>query len=321
MKNSLPSLAVLLWIAASASAQGPNPANVPASAPPAPPAAVASEPLGDKLIAQAVANLDAAPSLTAKIRHRIELMGRPLIGTGDYAQQGRGAARAFRLDLQLRTSLSATSIEHVCNGQQLWMFEELDGHEHLTVIDVARLHRGIPKPKVAAPSPMAWLSLGGLPKLLIGLQESFRFGHVVESRLDDLRVWTVEGRWNPARLAQLLPDQAAAINSGGAVDLSQLTPNVPHRVVLHVGADDLFPYRIEYWRSDSGDKETAPSEKLMAVMEWYEVQIGARIDPARFAYQPPEKLIPNDRTKEWLDRLGLSDAPPAEANRRLRTRL
>lgn len=321
MKNSLPSLAVLLFVALVAVARGQNPPPGPGQ--PSPPAAVvASEPLGDKLVAQAVANLEAVPSLSAKIRHRIELLGRPLIGTGDYAQQGRGAGRAFRLDLQLRTSLSTTAIEHVCNGQQLWMFEELDGHQSLALIDVARLQRAIPKAQATPPSPMAWLSLGGLPKLLVGLQEAFHFGDVVESRLDDLRVWTVEGRWNSTRLAQLLPDQAAAINSGGQVDMHQLTPNVPHRVVLHVGADDLFPYRIEYWRAETGeDGESAPRERLMAVMEWYEVQLGARIDPARFTYQPPAKLIPSDRTKEWLDRLGLEDPPPAEANRRLRSRL
>jgi hypothetical protein len=321
MKNSLPSLAALLCVAFGAAALGQNPAPGPAQPAPAT-AATASEPLGDKLVAQAVANLEAIPSLTAKIRHRVDLLGRPLIGTGDYAQQGRGPGRAFRLDLQLRTSLSATSIEHVSNGQQLWMFEELDGHENLALVDVARLQRGIPKLQSQPPSPLVWLSLGGLPKLLVGLQESFRFGHVIESRLDDLRVWTVEGRWNPTRLAQLLPDQTAAINSGGHVDLNQLTPNVPHRVVLHVGADDLFPYRIEYWRTETGDDgKSPPREKLMAVMEWYEVQLGARIDPARFTYQPPAKLNPSDRTKEWLDRLGLEDPPPAEANRRLRSRL
>jgi hypothetical protein len=255
--------------------------------------------------------------MSAKIRHRIDLEGRTLTGTGDYAQQGRGEDRAFHLSLQLRTKLHATSLEHVCDGQQLWLFETIDGQDRLTLVDVARLHRGRLKSQAPPLSPHMWLSLGGLPKLVLSLKDSFQFGDVVQGRLDDLPVWSVEGRWTPARLAQLLPEQAEAINSGAGADLNQLTPNVPHRVVLHLGCDDLFPYRIEYWRTDTGPEgeNLAPVQKLMAEMEWYEVQLGAPIDPARFAYRPPSKLVPVDRTKEWLDRLGREDPPPAEANR------
>ncbi len=58
---------------------------------------------------------------------------------------------------------------------------------------------------------------------------------------------------------------------------------------MHVGYDDLFPYRIEYWRTETDEKGTS-SEKLMLVMEWYEVRIGAPIEAARFAFQPPVKV-------------------------------
>lgn len=274
------------------------------------------------LIEQVLVNLDAVPSMSAKIRHRIDLAGRSLIGTGDYAQQGRGENRAFHLSLQLRTKLYATSIEQVCDGQQLWLFETMDGQDKLTLIDVARLQRSKPKSQAPPPSPHLWLSLGGLPKLVLSLKESFQFGDVVQGRLDDLPVWSVEGRWTPARLAELLPEQAAAIHTGAVADLNQLTPNVPHRVVLHLGCDDLFPYRIEYWRTDTGPEgeNLQPVQTLMAEMEWYEVQLGAPIDPARFAYRPPEKLVPVDKTKEWLDRLGREDPPPAEATRGQRPR-
>ncbi len=266
---------------------------------------------------QVLANLDAVPAMSAKIRHRIDLAGRTLTGTGDYAQQGRGENRAFHLALQLRTKLFTTSIEHVCDGQQLWLFETIDGHDNLALVDIARLQRGRPKSQAPPASPQVWLSLGGLPKLVLSLKESFVFGEVVSGRLDDLPVWSVEGRWTSSRLAQLLPEQAEAIHSGKGADLNQLTPNVPHRVVLHLGSDDLFPYRIEYWRTDTGSEgeNLEPVQKLMAEMEWYEVQLGAPIDPARFAYRPPENLVPVDRTKEWLDRLGREDPPPAEATR------
>ncbi len=317
--KSLPILALLTaaFSAVIARAQAPPPTAAGASQ-----AATASGPQGDAMIAQVVANLDALPAISAKIRHRVQISGRTIIGTGEYLQQGRGWQRAYRLNIELRTSLFATSIEHVCDGQRLWMFEELDEAKDLTVIDVARLQRARAKSQASPPSPMPWISLGGLPKLALGLKQSFHFGEVVQSRLDDLPVWTIEGKWKSPRLAQLLPEQADTIKSGGQADLNQLTPNVPHRVVLHLGCDDLFPYRIEYWRTDTGPEgeNLKPVQKLMAVVEWYEVRLGVPVDPSRFVYRPPDNLTPVDRTSAWLDRLGLEDPPPAEANRRPRSR-
>src|SRR5690606_29855932 len=159
-----------------------------------------------------------------------------------------------QLSLHLRTSLSATTVQQVCNGQQLWIFEELNGQKNLSLVDIARLERAVPKPQTPPPPPMTWLTLGGLPKLLVGLKEAFHFGEITESRLDERRGWTVEGQWNTAQLVRLLPHQAEAIDAGQPANLNDLTPNIPPRVVLHVGADDLFPYRIEYWRTDLGDK-------------------------------------------------------------------
>lgn len=332
MKKSLPSLAALLLAVCVTSGRGQTPPPAaptpgPAAASTAATSAAPAGPQGDVLLEHVIANLEAAPSISAKIRHRVELLGRPISGVGDYAQQGRGPSRQFRLVLDLRTQLSATKIEHTCDGQQLWLLEEFDNKRSLSVVDVSRLQRATPKVGSSSPSaPMWWLSLGGLPKLAGSLKDSFQFGEVVANRLDDLAVWSVEGRWRPERLAQFLPEQGDAIRAGQGADLSQLTPNVPHKVVVHVGYDDLFPYRIEYWRTETDDKG-ATSEKLMLVMEWYEVRFAAPIEAARFAFQPPvkadrvEPLQPTDRTQDWLDRLGLQDPPPVEATRRLRSRL
>jgi hypothetical protein len=336
MKKTLPRSAALLLALVLAVCCAVGLGQTPQPAAPAPGAAggpaqagggpASAGPKGDLLLEHVVANLEAAPSISAKIRHRVELLGRPISGVGEYAQQGRGPGRRFRLALDLRTQLSATTIEHTCDGQQLWLNEEFDGKRSLSTVNVARLQNSTPKVGSSPQTPMWWLSLGGLPKLAVSLKDSFHFGEVVANRLDALAVWSVEGQWRPERLAQLLPEQAEAIKAGQGADLSKLTPNVPHKVVLHVGYDDLFPYRIEYWRTETDDKGVT-TEKLMLVMEWYEVRIGSPIEPARFLFQPPQQadpqapLQPTDRTQEWLDRLGRQDPPPVEAARRPRTRL
>ncbi len=168
--------------------------------------------------------------------------------------------------------------------------------------------------------PHGWLALGGLTRLLGNLDAAFRFGPVSESRLDEVRVWTLLGQWEQGRLGDLLPEQIDAIASGREVDYSQLPKRLPTTVILHVGCDDFLPYRLEYWRNEASRTSgplVARDElgHLLVVMELYEVRIGSPIDPAQFVYQPPEGMKPEDRTGEFLTRLGLEETPNAGARR------
>jgi hypothetical protein len=49
--------------------------------------------------------------------------------------------------------------------------------------------------------------------------------------------------------------------------------------------------------------------------------LGTPLDWAQFVYRPEKNVVPTDRTKEFLDRLGLEDPPPEEAKRQLRSPL
>jgi hypothetical protein len=208
----------------------------------------------------------------------------------------------------------------VADGAYLWIFEELGGAKTLSSIDLGRVARSRQKSPPHAPAGFNTMALGGVPKLLSSIADEFRFGPPRQGALDELRVWTVAGRWSPARLAGWLPEQKEAIEAGREVDLSRLPPSVPDRIALTLGCDDLVPYRIEYWRSDAEPVEAGGKRgKAIAVIELYEVQLGPRIDAAHFAFHP-DGTPAADRTKEFMDRLGLEDPPPEEANRRARPR-
>jgi hypothetical protein len=275
---------------------------------------------GDALLRRALNAVDAQRSIAAKVRQKVDLLGRPMFGSGIYLQQGRGRERMLRLELKLQIAKQTSSVQEICDGTALWICEDFGDAKSLTRVDMARLLRARPKspPPPAPPAVNAWFALGGLPKLLASLESSFRFGQVIESRLDDLRVWTVEGQWKPARLAELLPDQKSAIDSNSAVDLTKLAAHLPDRVTLHIGWDDLFPYRIEYWRGEPATKDTKANDhgKLLVLMELYEVQLGGPIDPRQFAYAPGD-LQPTDRTQAFLDKLSLEEPASGEANQKL----
>jgi hypothetical protein len=267
---------------------------------------------GAALLRRVLASLDAQHAIGAKVRQKVELQGHPMFGEGIYLQQGRGVERRLRFELALQASTPMT-LTQVCDGANLWSYEDLGNRKNLSRVDLARLRRARVKATGAAPIAMIggpWLALGGLPRLIGELDNAFEWGPGSESLLDkDLRVWTLEGRWKKDRLAEMLPDQKDAIMAGRAVDTTRLAPNLPDRVALHIGCDDLFPYRFEYWRS----QDNAADGLLLAVMEFYEVQLGAVIDPRRFVFQPLN-LQPADRTQAFLERFGLEDPPPVGAN-------
>ncbi len=320
MKASLPILTPLVVCSLAAVAVGqalPQRAPLDAASPQAQlpvaalPAAAASPPPaeanGDAMVGRVLATVDGQRSIAAKLRHKIDLLGTPQFGTGLYLQQGRGPQRLIRFELKLQGDGRTPSVEEVSNGSYLWIYEQLGDDRSLARVDLGRLARGRPRTP-GSTAPNFSLSLGGLPRLLLALQTSFHFAPPVESRLDDLRVWTLDGQWNAARLSTLLPEQKAAIDAGQGVDLSKLAPQLPDRVVLRVGYDDLFPYRIEFWRANAKtkDAQSADRGKLLVVMELYEVQIGGALDPRQFVHSAAD-LQPVDRTQAYLDRYGLDE--------------
>lgn len=310
MNASLPKFAVLLalvLLAGAARAQTPPGQPQTASAP-------ATANAGESLLDRAMQAIDSRPTITAKVRHMVDLGARRLVGTGLYLQQGRGPARAFRLDLEFQTSTQPAAIQQICDGANLWFYQQLQGQEDLAWVDVLRLARARPRTNATV---QPWNLTGGLPRMLSGLQTAFQFGAVSEARLEDVRAWATEGDWEPSRLSGMFPDQSEAIRGGAKPDLSKLALNLPDRVVLYVGCDDLLPYRIEYWRSQANAAADSANGrgKLIGLFELYELRIDAPIDPAQFVCRHGN-LKPVDRTAEYLEKLGLEDQLPAGANRR-----
>jgi hypothetical protein len=310
MKPSLPRfiLGAVVCLAISPLATAQTPLSLGGSSAAQPPAAEIDRQAPAPLLPRVLVALDAQLSVSAKVRHKVDLLGHPMFGEGTYWQQGRGGGRRLKFELTLQGDTPLSTLQ-LCDGQNLWVYEAFGSRKNLSRIDVERLRRAKPKPPAAAPRGNAWQALGGMTKLVGELASSYEWGKSTDSLLDqDLRVWTVEGRWSAEKLVEMLPDQKDAIRAGRAVDLTKLAPNLPDRVVLHIGCDDLFPYRFEYWRAEPQAKNEQPLDRgrLISVMEFYEVQLGGPIDPQQFVFTPND-LQPVDRTQSFLDQFGLEE--------------
>ena len=262
------------------------------------------------VMSRAVATLARRESIEAKIRHSVDLLGQQFVGSGRYQQQGRGVGAKLRLELQIQSAQKSTTLTQVCDGRSFWRHKKSEKSSSFQVIDVRKVREAL---AAAAPTattppsiPPSGLSLGGLPKLMQSIESHFAFDSITAGpQVGSVPMLVLSGRWRAKQLAALLPDEKEAILAGRKADLTKLPPHLPDRVVVYLGRDDLFPYRIEYRRAPAKlDKNNPASDKAIVTMEWFEVKFAATIDRRQFVYRPG-KQNPTDVTAKYLQKQGL----------------
>jgi len=260
---------------------------------------------------EAALNLvDRSRSVSARIHHEVYLFDKRLIGSGNYWQQRDGSDLLSRLELKIQLGDRTSSLLQVCDGRFLWTKRNLVGEPELSRVDIDRVLRRLEEaePDSLATPQGEWPGLGGLPRLIRALRDAFEFSTPAEpGQWGQARrpVWRLQGHWTAKRLAQLLPEQKEAIEAGKPADLSRLPAHLPDQVVVILGQDDYFPYRIEYRRTltDARPTDAGPHpSRALVVMQLYDVMLNVPIDPKRFLYSPAD-LPWNDETERFLSGL------------------
>jgi len=266
------------------------------------------------LLDSSIAALENTGSISATIFHEVDLFNRRLVGKGVYWEQRQGPHRLIRYELKLQLGDQTSSLVQVlapptADGHFMWTKRKLRDGEKLSRLDVTRAMKALaeverkPRHEGREISP----GLGGLPRILRGLHSAFDFISVQAGQLrlqsDRLPVWQLRGQWKPEQLSKVLPRQKEAIEAGEDVDLGKLPEHLPDHVLLMLGQDDLFPYRIEY-RRVTGRKTDGPESHPLVTMQLFEVVRNVPIDPGRFQYSPGT-LEFQDQTESFLKSLGV----------------
>jgi hypothetical protein len=265
------------------------------------------------LLAAAARELEARDSVSAEIRHEVDLFGKHLVGSGHYWEQRQDGVNLMRLELKIQLGDQTSSLLEVLtppgpNGQFLWTSRKLSGKVELSRIDVSRARKALSKAAGSAgPGDTSIMpGLGGLSKVLRGLYRFFDFPVAQRGQWgrENRPVWRLEGRWKTEQLLRLLPEQKEAIEAGQAPDLSRLPEHLPDHVILLLGEEDLFPYRIEYRRAVApGVLESSKADsRALVTMQLFDVVLNVPIDPRLFQYTGDTKFV--DRTGSFLESLG-----------------
>ncbi len=314
-------------------APGPTPATT--LQPTSGPAVTASiQQQAETLLGRSEQMLDQIGSLSAKIRHQVDLFDNQISGAGLYLQQGRGAQRLSRFELKSQAGETSSLLLQICDGRYFWTYRESPVGRVLTQVNLERVQMALEHPPTvasatapviaatpviaaapagAAPQSALALSIGGLPRLVAGVRQNFQFTRLGETQLGQQRVWVLDGQLAPALLIAAAPDQKGNIEAGKTIDLKKLPPQLPERLNLYISQADLMPCRIDYLRR-AGKNETAgqggapEGYRAIVTLEIFDVQFNSPIDPRQFAYQP-KGINVSDATEAYLKSIGVQAAP------------
>jgi hypothetical protein len=235
--------------------------------------------------------------ISAQISEEGEQLTHPLAGVGRYYEDRQGPIPMIHLEMTIQIDSVSTSMVQVCDRQvQFWTYMKLPNRESLTKIDAVRALTALDQAAGRMP-PGEMLTapgLGGLGRLMRGLNGKFDFASATASELDGAPVWKITGAWKPSVLARLLPDQKDAAAKGRPYNLAKLPARLPDGAVVYLRQTDYFPLRIDYLRGAAGSSPTC-----LLSLKFTDVSFRGPIDSGQFLFTPGS-LEFNDKTDDFI---------------------
>jgi len=240
----------------------------------------------ERIVAGGLVALSRVDALSLRLRQKVRIGDRVLVGGGRYLQIGRGEDMKFRFESALECD--SESFEHleISDGLFCWRYQRNGSDEaSLQRLDVRRVQERLVELGSPRPTDTAAF-LGGLQRTLWLLREWFEFHAATADVLEAVPVWWIEGRWRPGSLAFVVPELQDRAADPGSIPPADLPDGVPWSIRIAVAQSDLLPRRIE-WLAIPGPRPVAagPVEPI-AVLELFDVACNGPVDPAAFFYQP-----------------------------------
>lgn len=229
--------------------------------------------IAQRLLSASMHALHAGPPLDAKLRQTINIAGQPLVGVGRYQQAGSSSGK-FRFELKIPTAAGTCFALQTNDGRLAWMSRKLGEEARIERVDLARLSQ-----KRSGYRLPAIHRVGGLIELLDRIGQDFTLD-AVDGRLEDEPVVILRGSLNLAarqRLEQSL----------GSPQMPDYLPDLVRIALARSSDPEWLVRRIEYVRS--GASETP--EKLLSVLEVYEVAVGGPVDEQRFQFDADHRNV------------------------------
>ncbi|MEM1228316.1 MAG: hypothetical protein AAGJ40_21710 [Planctomycetota bacterium] len=273
-----------------------------------------------QLIGRSITLFAAGDAFNAKVRQRVWVGGREVVGVGTYEQAGASTGQ-FNLQITMHDGDGKHSLQQVSDGRLAWTRQDIGGRVSLRRVDVGRLDQWV-RGGVASNSQLPPSSrIGAWTELLESIATDYRL-QVAPGTLQERSVWIIRG-------ALSTEVRTSRLEELGSDELPEL---MPVQVILAIARENDpetgfgkgLPIRIEFraapavvasnqgGASNHGDSVEADSVssqsnmklgQLISLMEMYAVRpiLPPPIARFRFDHQDAEVNFVNE-TDRYLDR-------------------
>jgi len=258
----------------------------------------------ERIVASSLAKISRAESVSMRLRQRVRLGDRVLVGAGRYLQAGRGEDQRFRFESRLTCDTESFEMTEVGDGLYCWLHRRI-GPDPATLhrIDIRRVRGRLAELGAADPADTAPF-LGGMQKILWWARQWFRFTTATAGEVEGEPVWVVTGDWQPGLLPILLPELAAAAKRPEGIRPEDLPDGFPWVTRLSVGRGAFVIRRLEFLAIPGLRPVAATPPEPIVVIDFYETVLDGPVDATAFYYQTAsEELV--DITEHVVKTMGL----------------
>lgn len=244
---------------------------------------------------QAVKKLATHQTIQAKLVEQVTISDQPIRLIGRYV----GQANKLRLELAVKlTGDVEGSLLEVSDGEILWN-QTVIAETKVTLRNLKQIAAALAEqPSSESTSWDVELGLGGISGLMSSLQRTMDFEQQREETQGGIDFVIVQGKWKPefTEKWQRTKDQP-------------LPSYVPDLLRIYFNAETLFPQRFLYLKKNPEKQTYRPLVRL----EFQDVQLDGAVEASEFEFTPPEDLVPEDVTQQYIDQLTRKNAPPDDA--------
>lgn len=233
--------------------------------------------------------------MQAKLQELVNISDHPLRMTGRYFEV-RGKTR-LELQVGLPGDVKGSLLE-ISDGEILWSQTEFSQAKQVTLRNLKQIAEALAEqPELIPAGGQPELGLGGLAGLMNSLNRTMEFDQQREETSGDVKLLVIQGQW-----------KADYANQWRKKPEDPLPAYVPDMLRISFDAETLFPRRFLYLKQHPEKKTYRPLVRL----EFQEIQLDRPVDETLFQFTPPEDVVPDDVTKQYIDQLKQKHAPPSE---------
>ncbi len=236
-------------------------------------------------------------SIQAEVTQTVSIGDQQFRVDGQYVSSGQ----KLRLSYKVMPDQGAQGeILEVCDGNELWTQLTLPDSKRLTQRNVQQILAAAAaanKKNVTQATANVELGLGGVATLLASLERTMTFDAMKTDSTGDVARTSIQGRWKKSFADKFPKDKDQS-----------LPPYIPDAVQLVINNQTLFPEKILYLKKQPGKR----AFKALVNLQFHNIVFDEPVNDDVFVFKVPDGEVPEDVTKQYINRmLPPTETPPA----------